>query len=221
MTSSTNLEHGPQHRFPSGISQFDEEALAQSSSHSFFSGSRSVGAHTNTFQQLDNSWTNSPKSASTHTQQPSTSPSESSPSTGGSSPPDAGQALCTPPDGKRAINAARTHHVCPKCKTTFTSALQYNKHRRVPDCRKLLSCDSCGKVFKHQKSLQRHQGTDKSSSSCAKQQASGLPAKPFACTCNMAYARKDGLLRHFGSKHALQHPHRHRCRACDRSVCSC
>lgn len=218
---SALLEHEPHIPFLFSASQPILDASAQDSSHSFLYGSLSETTHTSPLQHLDNSWTDTSTLASAHSQEASYSSSKSSVSVGESSPPNTDRTPSTLPDGKEAINAAPTYRVCRICGTTFTSMLRYNKHRRTVDCRNMLSCDSCGKVFKHEKSLQRHQGTDKSSPACSQRRESGSQAKPFACICNMAYARKDGLLRHFKNKHARQNPLHHRCRACDHSPCSC
>lgn len=219
----TRQEHEPQDWFPSEISQPIAETLAQSTqSQSLFdltkpktkiNTSTSVAHLTINDDCLE--WDVELKQApsSSRYTDPSQSPISSS-SVDEQVPSDK-------PEGKIEISATSTSLMCPTCQESFSTALRYRKHMGALACHMPFSCHDCGRKFKKEKDLQRHRGHAKAASSCPKLRNSEFHAKPFACTCNSkAYTRKDSLLRHL-RKHARDGMQHHRCRACNRSPCTC
>jgi hypothetical protein len=219
----TRLEHEPQDLSPSEISQPIAETLAESTqSQSPFDPKKQKNKNYASISvsrlsindeclEWDVELTQAPCSSR------STDPSQSPISSSSISE----QASSDKQEGKIEISAASARLTCPTCQESFPTALRYRKHMGALACHMPFSCHDCGRKFKKAKDLQRHRGHAKAASSCPKLRNSESQAKPFACTCNSkAYTRKDSLLRHLRehSRDGMQH---HRCRACNRSPCTC
>jgi len=74
---------------------------------------------------------------------------------------------------------------CPTCHRQHLSESRLSEHLRKYHPPARFICRKCGRGFKQEKDLKRHQSTHETS------------IRPFACACTKTYPRHDGLLRHF------------------------
>jgi len=74
---------------------------------------------------------------------------------------------------------------CPTCQSHHVSESRLSEHLRKSHAPARFTCGTCGRGFKLEKDLRRHQLTHEPSK------------RLFACSCTKTYARYDGLLRHF------------------------
>ena len=74
--------------------------------------------------------------------------------------------------------------------------------RRHVQPSKSFKCATCAKVFKHEKDLVRHEAR-----SCGGQDRQN---KPFLCTCDLRYKRKDDLQRHIKKLNSHENSDRHK-----------
>lgn len=77
------------------------------------------------------------------------------------------------------------------------------RRRHVPSPKRL-KCATCSKIFKHEKDLVRHEAR-----SCANK---NLQNKPFVCTCDQRYKRKDDLQKHIKNLNSREKNNRHKIR---------
>ncbi|KAH7076624.1 hypothetical protein BKA63DRAFT_489932 [Paraphoma chrysanthemicola] len=215
----TVLGYETQNEFPSGISQFSEEALADSSPSQIPPHFSATNSHESSpTSSLGTFPDQNPACSAKSTSVASTEHSFArSPSSADSISISVGVS-----NGKKQIPVAATTITCARCTRSFSTASRYRHTTDGHNCQSPFECPHCRKPIKHLKSLSRHLGLDGGAAACLElKKAAAFHPKELACTCSSKqFTRRDTLIRHLRNK-AGDTKQEHRCRACDNSPCKC
>jgi hypothetical protein len=219
----------PQRTIAPGVSQFDDQVLAENSTSQFCFDLQNIDIHQ---PLLSPQWSTATPSDKNELDSNrflnAISSSSSSLELSAAQPPiplGSGQFSGDPRKSKMKIPSIRMTYPCLTCKESFANEALHRRHSRHNKCTApspTFLCEACQRSFTYAKDLTRHRGKGDSPSSCPVLKTKNPSPKRFACTCDKhSYTRKDSLQRHMDKGNARESGQRHRCKICQHFPCHC